>query len=182
MISGSTSVILLMEGSFIFMRVIAVPSPLTCEASMSRMTDKMFPESSKTLNLIFCLVAVSTALKNPSHIYSNAFWVEELQYMRATVTPNKKIGYCCYPKEIVTICLTFICGAPPDRNFPFIQFPIRTLECIITDKVSSFMDKGYQNRVSCNDKLDGAFHSKVPNILFFGFEVLQILFVLLNDT
>ena len=36
--------------------------------------------------------------------------------------------------------------------------------------------------MSRNHDFDRAIHSKVPDILFFTFEILQILFVLLNNT
>ena len=88
MTSGSTSVVILTEELFIFRWIIAVPSPWTWAASISRITHKILPISLKTLNRIFLLVAFLMALKKPSHTYSKDSLVAQLQYTHATVTPN----------------------------------------------------------------------------------------------
>ena len=82
MMSGSTSVILLTKGLFIFRQIITAPSPWTWATSMLRITHKIFLVSLKTLNWTFLPVAFSMALKKPSQTYLNASFVAQLQYTR----------------------------------------------------------------------------------------------------
>jgi hypothetical protein len=76
----------------------------------------------------------------------------------------------------------FICGTSPHCNLPLIEVPICPLECIIADNKSGFMNKGSKHRVSGNNKSDGAFHPKMPDILLFRLKVPQILVILLDNT
>ena len=66
-------------------------------------------------------------------------------------------------------------------SLPLVEVPICPLECIIADNKSGLVNEGSKHRVSSNNKFDGAFHPKVPDILLFRLKVLQILVVLLNN-
>lgn len=79
------------------------------------------------------------------------------------------------------IVLTLIRSTPPDSDFPFIQFAAGPFKSIIANEEPCLMDKRCQNWICSDDKLNIAFHSDGPNILFLGFERLQILVILLND-
>ena len=70
----------------------------------------------------------------------------------------------------------------PDHNLPLVKFTIHPFKGKITGQESDTMNEGSLDGVSSDDNLNGALHSKVPNILFLGFMSFEIFLVSIDYT